>query len=173
MKVLVSAASKHGATADIAHAIGDALTSAGIVVDVRPPEDVDSVEPYDGVVLGSAVYAGRWLDPMKRLVDREAPALTGKPVWLFSSGPIGDPPKPLEEPADGRDLGMRIHALDHRVFPGRLERRSLGLAERAIIAVVHAPDGDFRTWEPVAAWARSIADSLEATVAETSAPSIG
>ena len=173
MKVLVSAASKHGATADIARAIGNTLESAGIDVEVRPPEDVSSFEPYDGVVLGSAVYAGRWLGPMKRLIDREVPALIHKPVWLFSSGPIGDPPKPLDEPADARGLRERIHALDHQVFPGKLDRRSLGLAERAIMSVVHAPDGDFRTWEPVASWARTIADTLKATVVEKAVPSIG
>jgi menaquinone-dependent protoporphyrinogen oxidase len=68
MKVLVSAASKHGATAEIAQEIGQALREAvqergvggdeDVVVDVRPAEKVASVDDYDGVVLGSAVYGG-------------------------------------------------------------------------------------------------------------------
>ena len=170
MKVLVSAASKHGATAEIAQAIGFTLSSAGIEVDVRRPEDVRSVAAYDGVVLGSGVYAGRWLEPVKKLIDRESSALAYKPVWLFSSGPIGDPPKPDEEPVDVARLRERIKAVDHRVFPGKLDRGSLGLAEKAIVSVVHAAEGDFRTWEPVKTWAAGIARTLETTLAEDALP---
>jgi menaquinone-dependent protoporphyrinogen oxidase len=166
MKVLVSAASKHGATTEIAEAIGHTLLCAGIDVDVRRPEDVTTVAPYDGVVLGSGVYAGRWLEPMKKLIDRESATLAYKPVWLFSSGPVGDPPKPEEEPADVAGLRQSTHALDHQIFPGKLDRHALGFAEKAIVSVVHAADGDFRTWEPVRAWASTIARTLETTLAE-------
>jgi menaquinone-dependent protoporphyrinogen oxidase len=92
MKVLVSAASRHGATSEIAEEIGKALR-----VDVRPAEQVSSVEDYEAVVLGSAVYAGRWLQPARELAERHAGALSERPVWLFSSGPVGEPPKPAEE----------------------------------------------------------------------------
>lgn len=166
MKVLVSAASRHGATAEIAQAIGSALTAAGMDVDIRRPEDVTAVAPYDGVVLGSGIYAGRWLEPIKRLIDREMGVLAYKPVWLFSSGPVGEPLKPDEEPADVARLREATHAVDHRVFPGRLDRAQLGLAEKAIVSVVHASEGDFRTWEPVAAWAANIARTLQITLAE-------
>ena len=166
MKVLVCAASKHGSTAEIAQAIGYALSAAGMDVDIRRPEDVRTVAPYDGVVFGSGVYAGRWLDPVKKLIERESAALAYKPVWLFSSGPIGDPLKPDEEPADVARLREATHAVDHRVFPGKLDRGQLGLAEKAIVSVVHAAEGDFRTWEPVAAWASSIARTLQVTLAE-------
>jgi menaquinone-dependent protoporphyrinogen oxidase len=162
MKMLVSAASKHGATAEIAQAICAALSSAGIDAEVRRPEDVSTVAPYDGVVLGSSVYAGRWLEPAKSLVERESVALASKPVWLFSSGPLGDPLKPVEEPADVAAIRTATNAVDHRVFAGKLERRELGFAERAIVAVVHAPDGDFRQWETVLDWASGIARTMQA-----------
>ena len=161
MKVLVSAASKHGATAEIARAIGAELDAAGIEADVCRPEDVRSVASYDAVVLGSGVYAGRWLEPAKELIERESDALASRPVWLFSSGPIGDPSKPEDEPADVARLRESTHAIDHRIFAGRLDRRQLGFAEKAIVAVVHAPDGDFRQWDAVTAWASSIARQLQ------------
>jgi menaquinone-dependent protoporphyrinogen oxidase len=65
---------------------------------VLEPEQVDEVEGYDAVVLGSAVYAGHRLKPARKLVDRCGAALAARPVWLFSSGPVGDPPKPEEDP---------------------------------------------------------------------------
>ena len=56
-----------------------------------PPGDVASLDGYDAVIIGSAVYMGHWLDPAKDLVSRFGDALAGRLVWLFSSGPVGDP----------------------------------------------------------------------------------
>ena len=86
--VLVSAASRHGATAEIAQAIGQALSEQGLTVTVVPPGEVRSLDGYDAVIIGSAVYMGHWLDPAKELVNRFHEALTDRPVWLFSSGPV-------------------------------------------------------------------------------------
>ena len=61
MRVLVSAASRHGATTEIAARIADGLGQAGIEAVVVEPDAVNSLEGFDGVVLGSGVYAGRWL----------------------------------------------------------------------------------------------------------------
>jgi len=130
MKILVSAASKHGSTAAIAEAIGGVLSSAGIETDVRPPEEVTSVASYDGIVLGSGVYAGHWLTPAKELVEREAAALASVPVWLFSSGPIGDPPKPDEEPVDVAQLHKVAKALYEVILDG-LEFGARGLPTAA------------------------------------------
>jgi menaquinone-dependent protoporphyrinogen IX oxidase len=55
-RVLVSAASRHGATAEIAQAIGQALSGQGLTVAVIPPGDVGSLDGYDAVIIGSAVY---------------------------------------------------------------------------------------------------------------------
>jgi menaquinone-dependent protoporphyrinogen oxidase len=97
MKVLVTAASKHGATAEIGATIGEVLGGEqGLDATVVPPEEVAAVDGYDAVVLGSAVYAGHWMAAAKELVDRAGSALAGKPVWLFSSGPGGVLPGPEE-----------------------------------------------------------------------------
>src|SRR5205807_2446948 len=110
----------------------------GVPVDVRPAEHVTMVDGYDAVVLGSAVYAGHWLEPARRLVEDQAPALAQRPVWLFSSGPIGDPPKPTEDPVDVAALVEATGAREHRVFAGRLDRHHLGFAERAIALALRA-----------------------------------
>ena len=169
-KVLVSAASKHGATADIAQTIGDVLSAAGIEADVRRPEEVASVASYDGVVLGSGVYAGHWLKPAKSLVERELATLASKPVWLFSSGPTGESAKPEQEPLDVPAIRESTHAIDHMVFAGRLDRRQLGFAERTIISVVHAPVGDFRDWPAVTEWASGIAQTMHSRLVNASIP---
>jgi menaquinone-dependent protoporphyrinogen oxidase len=161
VRILVSGASRHDATADIATRIGLVLESAGLDVTVAPPASVESIEGYDAIVLGSGVYIGRWLGDANDFVDRFRSGLIAKPVWLFSSGPLGSPePKPAGEPEGMAELASAIYAQEHRTFAGRLDRARLGLGEKAITRVVGAPYGDFRDWEVIDAWARGIADEL-------------
>jgi len=160
MRVLVTAASKHGSTGEIAGRITERLRESSIDVDYRPPSDVTRVDGYDAVVLGSAVYAGHWLPAARDLVTAFAGDLARRPVFLFSSGPVGDPPKPAEDPVDVAAIVAATRAREHRVFAGRLERRRLGFAEKAIVVALRVPDGDYRDWSAVDAWASSIVDSI-------------
>lgn len=167
MRVLVTAASKHGTTSEIATAIAEGLRPAGLTVEVHPPEAITSLDTYDAVVLGSGVYAGRWLEPARSFVDRHEAALRARPTWLFSSGPIGDPPKPEGDPAEIPPLVERLAPRGHRMFAGRLERANLGFMERTITRALKAPDGDFRDWAAIRAWAESIARDLAPTAVAT------
>lgn len=160
MKVLVSVASRHGGTSGIGDAIAETLRAAGITVDTLAPEEVPGIERYDAVVLGSAVYAGRWLDSARAFVDRHGDALAAVPLWLFSSGPIGDPPKPVEGPPEAEAYRERLGAREHRVLPGRLDRAELGFLERTVTRALRAPDGDYRDWDGIRGWARQIADAM-------------
>jgi menaquinone-dependent protoporphyrinogen oxidase len=166
MRVLVSVASRHGSTAEIADRIGEVLRAGGIDTDVRPPDQVASVAHYHAVILGSGVYAGRWLGPAKQLAERESADLKSRPVWLFSSGPVGDPAKPAADPVDVDLVRKWTDAVEHRVFPGKLDRQELGFGERAIVLAVHAAEGDFRPWDDVAAWAEGIVRTLQASRVE-------
>jgi len=162
MNVLVTAASKHGATAEIAERIGGVLAERGFDVNVAAPEDVATIEGLGAVILGSAVYAGHWLKPAKELVERLSGGFGDTPVWLFSSGPVGDPPKPDEEPVDVADILTATRARGHRVFAGKLVKKQLSFPERAIVAAFRVADGDFRDWSEIEAWASEIAGALSA-----------
>ena len=168
MKVLVSAASKHGATAGIADAIASTLMSRGFEVMVKEPGHVEEVHTFDAIVVGSAVYAGHWMKPAIELTERFAERFPGKPVWLFSSGPLGDPPKPTEDPVDVAEVMKLTEARDHRVFAGKLDKAMLSFPERAIVGALRAPYGDFRAWDEIRSWAEEIADSLVGAAAPRS-----
>jgi menaquinone-dependent protoporphyrinogen oxidase len=165
MKVLVSAASRHGATTEVAAMIAAVLAACGLDAVIVAPGDVTSLEEFGAAVIGSAVYVGRWLEPARELIERERQALHAMPVWLFSSGPVGDPPKPIDDPIDVPPLVQLVEAREHRVFPGCVDKRRLGFGERAIMAAVRAPEGDFRPWADIDAWARHIAEELEPVAA--------
>ena len=161
VRVLVTAASRHGATIEIAQEIGRVLREAGLGVDVEPIEDIEGVARYDGVIVGSAVYVGRWLPAAVDFVKAHRAELAERPVWLFSSGPIGSPePKPTTPPQDVADLAASIEARDHSIFPGKIDRNRLSFGERTIVRVVRAPEGDYREWATIDAWAADIAGQL-------------
>jgi menaquinone-dependent protoporphyrinogen oxidase len=160
MKILIAISSRHRSTDEIGVALTSTLRERGFDVERRAPELVTDLAGYDAVIVGSAVYIGRWLEPARAFVERHAEALRRMPVWLLSSGPLGEPPHPIEEPADVRPLMDLIDARGHQVFAGELEKGDLGLGERAIVTVVRAPTGDFRDWPAIRVWAMSIADSL-------------
>jgi len=163
MKILTAYASRHGSTREIAEAIAEELRSAGHDVTLQAAKETQSLAGYDAAVVGSAVYVGRWLGDAGDMVGQFKEQLKGLPVWLFSSGPLGEDPYPPGEPEGLPELVSELGARDHRVFVGRLAKSELGLGERLVVRAVKAPEGDFRDWEAIRNWARSIAASLAAT----------
>jgi menaquinone-dependent protoporphyrinogen oxidase len=166
MKVLVAYASKYGSTRGIAERIAEHLQAAGQQADVRPVQDIHDLGGYDAVVVGSAVFAGHWMAEATEFVRRNRAVLADRPVWLFSSGPIGtmaakhEPVAPKELPA----LVRAINPRGHRVFFGAWDRANvgrarLGFAERMVAKWL--PEGDFRDWAAIEAWAQSIAGALQ------------
>ena len=162
LRVLVTAASRHESTHEIAAAIATGLRDRGIDSLAVPVEAVTTLDGFDAVVLGSAVYMGRWLGEARRLAHVHASALCMMPVWLFSSGPLGPPDHliPAGEPADVQVLKHLSRAVAHRTFPGRLEMNRLDFAERTVARTIHAPEGDCRDWEAIDRFAGEIAQQL-------------
>jgi menaquinone-dependent protoporphyrinogen oxidase len=161
-RVLVAVGSRHGATREIACALGRAIQQSDprLTAVVLPVEQQPDPGQFDAVVVGSAVYAGRWLLNARTYVTEHAGVLRDRPVWLFSSGPIGSPPYPEDESYDVGALRALIGARGHRTFPGRLETRLLSFGERAMVTAMRAPVGDFRDWDAVAAWGAELAQQV-------------
>jgi menaquinone-dependent protoporphyrinogen IX oxidase len=164
--VLVTWASKHGSTTEIAAAVArglqecDAGRASGLVVRTAPVTQSPDPTEFDAVVLGSAVYVGRWREDARHYAAEHAAVLRRRPVWLFSSGPIGAPPFPADEPYDAEPVSQLVTARGHRVFPGRLDKKLLTFGERAMVTAMRAPVGDSRDWDAVASWAEEIATAL-------------
>jgi menaquinone-dependent protoporphyrinogen oxidase len=145
MRVLVSVASRHSSTTEI----GRVLQDKGLNVDIVPPSVVDSLADYDAVVLGSAVYTGRWLAPAEDFAFRFRDELAKRPVWLFSSGPVGksatsqDTSSQDKDPAAVAAIRRDIHPREHHVFAGRLDPGVLRFPHFSH-AMFHNVTGDFR-----------------------------
>ena len=161
MTILVAYASKHGSTAGIARRIGERLGERGHQVNLRSVDEIERLDEPEAVVLGSAVYAGSWRKEAVTLAERHGDELWRIPVWLFSSGPLGDRVVDEEEqPRQLEDLRRSIAPRDHRIFAGALDIGALSFGERMIVKAVKAPGGDFRDWDEIDAWADEIAVAL-------------
>jgi menaquinone-dependent protoporphyrinogen oxidase len=179
MKVLIAYASKTGFTKGIAEFIGEKLREHQFQADVQEVDSVQNVENYDAFVIGSAVYMFHWLKQAKRFVTNNRALLSGRAVWLFSSGPVGtkatDPQgrdlREVSGPKEIDELRDAAKPRDHRVFFGGLDGTRLTgtmglayrMARRSQAARESMPEGDFRDWNEIGAWVSGIADALEAT----------
>ena len=104
---------------------------------------------------------GRWLKEATDFARRHREQLTARPLWLFSSGPLGtDVVDDEEQPKELAELRETLEPRGHRLFDGALTRDALGFGERMIMKAVKAPEGDFRDWDDIRAWAATIADEL-------------
>lgn len=166
MNVLVASASRHGSTHDVAERVAGVLAVRGHDVVVRevPDVTVDDLARADAVVLGSAVYRGRWADEALALVRAHADLLDHRAVWLFSTGPAG-PRHDAPPLADLGELLATTRARGHRTFGGRVELRLLDARERLAAAVLGLEDGDHRDHAAIERWAGQVADELDEEVA--------
>jgi menaquinone-dependent protoporphyrinogen oxidase len=170
VKVLVTYGSHLGSTGVIAERIGAVLADSGFGVTVLPASSAgldDGTSEFDAFVVGGGTYAGRWHPDAVAFIRRHADFLASKPIWLFSSGPLGSQPiADAREPGEMRELVSLVKARAHAVFAGAHERdmvdgSELGRLER-FVAKRFIPEGDWRDWPSIEAWAREIARELTA-----------
>jgi menaquinone-dependent protoporphyrinogen oxidase len=180
MRVLVVYASRHGATSGIAERLATVLTAEGLTAEIHPVGDARIIERaghldrYDAFVIGSAVYAFHWIGEARDFVRQNLDLLRSRPVWLFGSGPLGDKTTDdkghdlLKPPPEMAELAERVQARGSRVFFGAWDpdAKPIGVMERVMHVLPAAKDalpaGDFRNWDEIEAWARSIAHDLAA-----------
>lgn len=165
--ILVAYASKYGATREIAEKIGDVLRQAGLQADVLPVDSIRDLSAYKAVILGSAIYVGKWHKEAVAFLKTNEKTLSHRPVWLFSSGPTGegDPVQLVEGvrlPAVLQPVVDRIHPRDIAVFHGYINPAKMNFIEKwAITSLVKKPTGDFRDWDMIVKWTGTVADALK------------
>jgi menaquinone-dependent protoporphyrinogen oxidase len=155
-RTLVSAASRHGSTAEIAEHIAKRISSHGVPVTLVGAEDLWRVSGYRAVVIGSAIYEGAWLPSARYATGLAVKAKPRPDVWLFSTGTQGN--REVKIPRELHEIAWSTGARDHRLFSGVLNKRHLEFAERA--RSLRSPEGDFRDWSAIEAWADQIAATL-------------
>jgi menaquinone-dependent protoporphyrinogen oxidase len=174
MNVLVAYASRHGATRGIAERIAAALQAAGIAAEAKPVKQAHDIDDYDAFVIGSAAYMFHWLKEAAMFVRRNKDIISARPVWLFSSGPLGTDLVDKEgrdvmetsRPKEFDELEKLIAPRGEKIFFGAWDPTSpaVGMAERFMRLMPKArqamPTGDFRDWDAIDGWGAEIAAQL-------------
>jgi menaquinone-dependent protoporphyrinogen oxidase len=160
MNVLVAHGSKRGGTAEIAQRIGDVLRARGFDVHVAPAHEVRDLRKYDAVLVGGALYAGRWVGEARQFVLRHRAALRERHVWFFSSGPLDDSARAEEIAPTPQvaELLAHVGANGHVTFGGRLLPDAHGFVASSM---AKKRAGDWRDMPHVEAWACEVALHLE------------
>lgn len=159
-RILVAYATRHGSTAGVAEAVARELTVAGFEARAVAFPAVDSLEGYDGAVLGAPLYVGAPLD-LSPFVTRYRITLARMPVAAFAVGltPAAPDPKPEQVERARKaliDALSPIRPVAAALFAGAIDPAKMGFVERAATWVLRAPRGDFRDWDAIGAWARSL-----------------
>jgi menaquinone-dependent protoporphyrinogen oxidase len=172
MTVLVAYASKYGGTRAIAERIAETLQSCGVEAVSQSVTAAEDVSTYEAFVVGSALYIGSWMKEAVTFAHQNRDMLASRPLWLFSSGPLGTSTTDAEGhdvresagPKQLPEVREMLHARDHHVFFGASDHTHFDLRDRLIYAMPGGKklltDGDFRDWSEVEAWAKTIAHAL-------------
>ena len=158
--VLVAYGTTNGSTAQIAEAVAEVMSKAGLAAEALPAGSVDDVTRYDAVVVGGGLYAGRWHKDARRFVRRNSRALAGRPLWFFSSGPLDASASEKDiPPVPGVRRAMsRLDVREHVTFGGCLQEGAKGRIAKMIVR--NGKGGDYRDFPAIETWAARVAGEL-------------
>ena len=168
--ILVAYASFCGSTAGVAEAIAQVFCGKGAKVDVRLAKNVSSIEGYRAVVIGSATRSASWWPEALSFVSRHEQNLARIPVAYFLTclALYKDSPENRNtamgyfEPV--RKASPGVKPVDLACFAGALDLSKMGFVYRTIMKSKMkksgVPEGDFRNWPAIKAWAETVLDRL-------------
>lgn len=157
--VLVAYATKYGSTQEVAEAIATILRERGCEAEVRPARDVRSLEGFGAVVLGAALYMGRWHADAHRFLKRHRAVISSLPVAIFALGPLDASEKQWH---DARAQLKQELAKMPWLAPVYVELFG-GVINPARLHFPfnHMPAGDARDWTAIRAFAEKLAATLQ------------
>lgn len=158
-KVLVAYATRYGSTREVAEAIAAALREEGAAVDLMRADEVTDTAPYTMVVIGSPVYAGKWLDDALKMVTRHQEALSRVRVALFAVGILiaEDTPENRQKLKAALDPVVQVVTpVSIGLFAGKLDAKALSFPLRMMLKVMKTPEGDYRDMDAIRRWVKGL-----------------
>jgi menaquinone-dependent protoporphyrinogen oxidase len=158
-RVIVAYATRAGSTHEVAERIGTGLRTAGLDVEVRAADEVDGLDGYDAVVLGGALYMGRWHRDARRFLRRHRELLGRLPVAVFAMGPLTLEEDDVAGARRQLDAALarvpRVAPFEVAIFGGVIDPARLRFPFSRMRAT------DARDWDAIDAWARRVGEWLD------------
>ena len=158
--ILLTYATRFGSTQQVAETIAAALRQAGLAVDVQPMQEVKSLEHYDAVVLGAAIYNAKWHPDAHQFLSQYRESLSQRPVAIFALGPLSTSKAAMRNSRRQLDRELIkypwLKPVAVQMFVGKLNPAKLGFFERLLSIA-----SDHRDWEAIRAWANELPAQLQ------------
>jgi menaquinone-dependent protoporphyrinogen oxidase len=153
--ILITYATKHGSTREVADAVARTLGEEGLCVDVQPSAGVRDLSGYDGVVLGASLYMGRAHADARRFLKRHRAALSLLPVAVFGMGPLTTEAKDVAGSRAQLERALEktpeVVPFSTAIFGGVVDPADLRFP------FSHMPASDARDWDEIERWAHELA----------------
>jgi menaquinone-dependent protoporphyrinogen oxidase len=153
-KMLVTYATKRGSTRDVAEAIAGQLRRLGRDVDLWPADVAGAVDTYSAVVLGGALYMGRWHPDARAFLKRHRKALAHRPVAVFALGPLTLEESDVTGSRKQLERALRkvpeVKPISVAIFGGVVDPDQLRFPFNRM------PAGDARDWDAIAEWTTQV-----------------
>jgi menaquinone-dependent protoporphyrinogen oxidase len=167
-KILVAYASQAGSTAGVADMIGQTLSTNGSSVDVRPISEINNLDLYQAVILGSAIHSGAWLPEARAFVQQYQGSLSQIPTAIFQVCMMmaTDSENYKKMTTEWLNpVAEQIHPIAKQSFAGAMllnqyPKISEKLGLRVFLASIKLKQGDYRDWDAIRAWAKSLLSRL-------------
>ncbi len=165
-KILVAYASKYGSTSGVADVIGKELCNKGADVDVCLLKNVKNLSEYRSVILGSAIYRGKWLTEAVDFVEGNRGVLQHVPVAYFMVCMT------MREPTEENRQNVlaylnpvlkavpQVRPVKVGAFAGALNYGNLSMPIKMAMKLKGAPEGDFRDWNVIRLWTENLVSSV-------------
>lgn len=162
-RILITYASRTGSTQEVAEFVMHTLREKGWEVELKPINEVNNLQAYWAVIVGSAVREGHWLPEATAFVKDHQQELKKLPLVIFALA-----------------MSLRIPDIEHYhlvygylsevlelvqpievgLFAGSLNYKLLTEAQKQTVTDEGLPEGDYRRWQDVRAWASEVSDRL-------------
>jgi menaquinone-dependent protoporphyrinogen oxidase len=130
-----------------------------VAADVVLIKNANNISSYQGVIIGSPIYMGKWMSEAVDFVKENRDILRRVPVAYFLVGmTLARHPEKRAEALSYMDLTLKavpeIKPVDIGTFAGALNYHNLSWINKKILKSKGSPEGDFRDWNAIRAWAR-------------------
>jgi menaquinone-dependent protoporphyrinogen oxidase len=157
---------------EVAEAIAATLRARGLAVDIQPMRNVRTLEGYRAVVLGAALYIGRWHKDARRFLTQYREALTQRPVAIFALGPLHTEEKEFQGSREQLEKELAkfpwLKPVALELFVGKFDPAKLGFPWTVLPALKNMPASDARDWTVIHAWASNLAAQFQPAQASAS-----
>ena len=158
--ILLAYASRYGSTQEVAESIAAELRQGGLEVELQPVQEVKTLDSYDAVVLGAAIYNARWHPDAHQFLSGHQEALWKRPLAIFALGPLSTGEAAMQRSRRQLDKELqkypRLEPLAIEMFVGKMDPAKLGFFDRLM-----TPASDHRDWQAIRLWAKALSERLE------------